>query len=223
MNVLIRNKRRFYGPPQQLLNSSCWNPALHPRNSIGEFIYTDGGLHGRSSSPSGAPNKISKKWPQAIPYRAGYRRNPNNPHFIKTDEIPPNSQKFTAPNGETFLAPAGTNFQDVYDAGKTQGWLGARHNVWQYRIYDFQRNGGGGPKPGNLDNIFYSAYTDASNYAAGVYMNGAGASLSETLNSARIEALVTRSKNAGSPRQREWQTQGWQAAEAQKSGWDKTK
>jgi hypothetical protein len=195
----------------QLLNSGSWNPALHPRNSIGEFVYTDGGLHGRPA----------KKAPQAIPYRAGYRR--IGPNIVKTDEIPPNSRTFTAPDGQTFLAPAGTNFQDVYDAGKIQGRLGTRLNVWQYGKYDFQRNGGGGPKPGSLDNIFYSAYTDASNYAVGVYMNGAGASLSETLNSARIEALITRSENAGSPRQREWQTRGWQAAEAQKSAWDKTK
>jgi hypothetical protein len=209
MITLFGKQRGSYGP--QLLNSAGWNPDLHPRNSIGEFIYTDGGLHGRPA----------KKAPQAVPYRAGYRRIGKN--VVKTDEIPTNSQKFTAPNGKTFLAPAGTNFQDVYNAGKTQGRPGERHNVWQYGIYDFQRNGGGGPKPGNLDNTFYSPYTDASNYAVGIYMNGAGASLWETLNSARIEAALTRSKNAGSPRQREWETQGWQAAEAQKSAWEKTK
>jgi hypothetical protein len=195
----------------QLPNRGGWNPALHPRNSIGEFIYTDGGLHGRPA----------KKSPQTIPYRAGYRR--IGPHLVKTDEIPSNSQMFTAPNGKTFLAPSGTNFESVYNAGKTQGRANAINNVWQYKRYDFQRNGGDGKQPGNIDNIFYSAYTDASNYAAGVYMNGAGASLSETLNSAKIEALITRSENAGSPRQREWQTQGWQAAEAQKTVWDKTK
>ncbi len=77
--------------------------------------------------------------------------------MVKTDEIPPNSQVLTAPNGKTFLVPPGANFQNVYNAGKAQGWVGAKNNVWQFGTYDFQRNGGGGPKPGKLDNIFYSA------------------------------------------------------------------
>ena len=43
-----------------LLNSGNWNPALHPRNSIGEFIYTDGGLYGRSPSGPSRPNPKAK-------------------------------------------------------------------------------------------------------------------------------------------------------------------
>lgn len=203
-----------------LLNSGNWNPALHPRNSIGEFIYTDGGLHGRSNSTPSTSNKTAKKWPQAIPYRAGYRRDPNNPHFIKTDEIPPNSQTFTAPNGKTFLAPAGANFQKIYDAGKAQGIQGIKGAVWQWGTFDFQRNEGGGKQLGNIDNIFYSTYTNASNYAVGVYMNGAGATLWETLALARFAADMG-SKNAGSPALRQWQALGWQAAQAQKFQWDK--
>ena len=49
-NLLSRKEHYFYGPAIPLLNSGNWNPDLHPRNSIGEFIYTDGGLHGRSPS-----------------------------------------------------------------------------------------------------------------------------------------------------------------------------
>jgi hypothetical protein len=95
-----------------------------------------------------------------------------------------------------------------------------RHEVWQYGTFDFQRNGGRGMKSGNLDNIFYSAYTDASNYAVGVYLNGAGANLWETLAIAKL-AADSGSKNAGSPALGRWQTLGWKAAEAQRSQWDK--
>jgi hypothetical protein len=56
MTTLFRKEQYIYGPRMPLLNSGNWNPALHPRNSIGEFIYTDGGLHGRS--PSG-PTKTA--------------------------------------------------------------------------------------------------------------------------------------------------------------------
>lgn len=43
-----------------LLNSGSWNPALHPRDpSNGEFVYTDGGLHGRSRSSRQNPNSVA--------------------------------------------------------------------------------------------------------------------------------------------------------------------
>jgi hypothetical protein len=55
MNTTFR-KPYFKGPGTPLLNSGSWNPALHPRDpSNVEFIYTDGGLHGRSSSQKGKP------------------------------------------------------------------------------------------------------------------------------------------------------------------------
>jgi hypothetical protein len=50
MNNLSRKEQFFYGPAIPLLNSGNWNPDLHPRDSIGEFIYTDGGRHGKSAS-----------------------------------------------------------------------------------------------------------------------------------------------------------------------------
>jgi hypothetical protein len=199
-----------------LPNSGNWNPALHPRNSIGEFIYTDGGLHGRPPSASGTSNKTTKKSRQAFPYRAGYRR--VGPQVIEYDGTPPNSQTFTTPDGQTFLAPAGTNFQSIFNAGATKGVLGIDRSILWYGTFDFQRNEGDGKQLG--DNLIYSAYINASNYAAGVYMNGAGFSLNETLFWGRIAADVG-SKNAGSPQQREWQTFGWKAAQAQRSQWQK--
>ncbi len=59
MNNLSTKEQYFYGPAIPLFNSGNWNPALHPRNSIGEFIYTDGGMHGRS--PSAKP-KWGSNW-----------------------------------------------------------------------------------------------------------------------------------------------------------------
>lgn len=53
-----------------LLNNENWNPDLHPRDpSNGQFIYTDGGLHGRPASGPGRPNPRTKaSVPSAIPH-----------------------------------------------------------------------------------------------------------------------------------------------------------
>lgn len=56
MNASFKQEQYIKGPGMPLRNSADWNPALHPRDpSNGEFIYTDGGLHGRSSSRQGKP------------------------------------------------------------------------------------------------------------------------------------------------------------------------
>jgi len=49
MKTLFENEQSIYGPTIPLLNHGNWNPDLHPRNSIGEFTYTDGGRHGKST------------------------------------------------------------------------------------------------------------------------------------------------------------------------------
>jgi hypothetical protein len=94
--------------------------------------------------------------------------------------IPPGSQTFVAPNGQTFLAPAGTNFADEYQSGQTNGLLGASATIGQWGTFDFQRNEGAG-NLGPASNIFYTQYTNAGNYGVGVYMDGAGYSLSTTV------------------------------------------
>ncbi len=46
-----------------LLNRGSWNPALHPRDpSNGEFVYTDGGLHGRSRSGRRNSNSVPRSY-----------------------------------------------------------------------------------------------------------------------------------------------------------------
>jgi hypothetical protein len=59
-HLLSRKEQYFYGPAIPLFNSGNWNPGLHPRDSNGEFIYTDGGLHGRSPSGRGGSNPMVK-------------------------------------------------------------------------------------------------------------------------------------------------------------------
>ena len=63
------------------------------------------------------------------------------------------------------------------------------------------------------DNFFYSAYTDASNYAVGVYTHGLGYSLKVMLMHGRTYAL-THSSNAGEQRAESLWLKGWDDAEA---------
>jgi hypothetical protein len=62
---------------------------------------------------------------------------------------------------------------------------------------------------------FYPAYVDASNYGVGVFMNGCGFSLSQTITVA-TDFAHGESKNAGSPRQKLWWKTGWKAAQSGK-------
>lgn len=134
----------------------------------------------------------------------------SSPQLSIAKGVPPNSQVFTAPNGQTFLAPAGTDFQAVYNAGRADGLFGANSQIGHYGKYDFQRNGGRGECSSNT---FYPAYTDASNYGVGVYMNGAGFSLNQTITIGNLFA-GTMSSNAGSARQQQWWRNGWNAAQS---------
>jgi hypothetical protein len=55
-NLFLSGKETWLrGPAMPPLNYGYWNPSLHPRGYHGQFIYTDGGLHGRS--PSTSPKK----------------------------------------------------------------------------------------------------------------------------------------------------------------------
>ncbi len=55
MNTFFTREQRFSGPAMPLLNSGNWNPALHPRDSHGEFRYNGGRHHhAKSVKASGA-------------------------------------------------------------------------------------------------------------------------------------------------------------------------
>jgi len=79
--------------------------------------------------------------------------------------------------GENFAAPPGTNFSDVYNTAVNSGIAGVPNTgftnysagkgaIAQFGTYDYQRN--------IATNSFVPAYTDAANFAVGVYMRGAG-------------------------------------------------
>lgn len=118
--------------------------------------------------------------------------------------VPSDAVLYKAPNGETFYAPPTANFQAEWAAGKANGMSnigGMNRDIGQGGVYDYQRSGGN----------FYSAYTNASNYGVGVYMNGAGYSEGEMNAMGEIYAYF-KSKNAGDPAQRNWWDSGLNAA-----------
>ena len=109
----------------------------------------------------------------------------------------------TSGDNVRFWAPPKADFREVLAAGRTNGTspLAAGEAIGQFGTFDFQRE----------DDRFYTAYTDASNYAVGVYMSGAGYSLEETLALGRLYAWA-RSSNAGAQAQVDWWKRGWNDA-----------
>jgi hypothetical protein len=116
-------------------------------------------------------------------------------------EPPKDAVEFKSGDGVAFLAPPRANFAEVFAAGRLKGLAGAGAEIGHFGAFDFQRDGGN----------FYPAYSDASNYAVGVYMAGAGYSRLETIATAGTFAH-TMSSNAGSSSQSQWWERGWNDA-----------
>jgi uncharacterized protein RhaS with RHS repeats len=119
--------------------------------------------------------------------------------------IPRNACSCHTSSGSPFLAPPDANFTKVVAAGQAGGLNPFSMNaaVGHFGAYDFQRN--------YLNNEFTGAYTDASNYAVGVYLQGAGYSLEQALAIAQFFAQ-SMSSNAGDPRQQGFWLEGWNDA-----------
>lgn len=110
------------------------------------------------------------------------------------------------------MAPPHADFREVYAAGRRIAsdplpfqiaQIGA--SLAQGGLYDFQRDA--------IRQEVYPAYANASNYAVGVYMAGAGFPLFYTLRMAETYALF-HSSNYGGRGQRAWTIKGWKDAEA---------
>ncbi len=143
---------------------------------------------------------------------AGKLINRSDPNFLIIHAIPPNSKTFVTPTGNVFYAPSGTDFMNVLKAGLHQEPIYSLMDSMHWGPIDFQRNKGAG----RMDiTLFYKAYTDASNYAVGVILYGAGVNEENTVNIARNFAMFG-SSNAGAPAQEYWQKQGWRAARSGK-------
>jgi hypothetical protein len=117
--------------------------------------------------------------------------------------VPEDAVSLTAGDGTSFYAPPYADFCKVYAAGQAnwQNPIEAFSAIGQFGTYDFQRNNG----------VFYSAYTNASNYGVGVYMAVAGYSYNATIAIAGAFASHY-SSNAGTEGQTTWWTKGWNDA-----------
>jgi len=110
-----------------------------------------------------------------------------------------------APDGKTFYAPPNADFSAIYQSGQQGGLnpFAANTAIGHFGTYDFQRDAS--------NNLFIREYTDASNLAVGIYMNGAGFSFPQTNFIGSLFAQ-TMSSNAGTPAQPIWWANGWNAA-----------
>ena len=123
--------------------------------------------------------------------------------------IPPDGRPIEDPSSPTqvLMAPPHADFRQVYAAGQLVAPLpegaqltAAYNAVGHEGTYDFQRI--------PSQRIIYADYVNASNYAVGVFMAGAGFSMAATVNFAEFYAFVG-SSNYGSRQQIQWIKNGW--------------
>jgi hypothetical protein len=164
-----------------------FNPNHDPSN--GQFTTADG-AGATISDANNAPNSTAQTLAVAA-------------NLVIVRERPESAVANTSGDGVRFWAPTKANFREVFAAGRASGQspFAAAAAIGQFGTFDFQRDG---------DN-FYTVYTDASNYAVGVYMAGAGFSLAETIAFGRLYAW-SHSSNAGAQSQVEWWKRGWNDA-----------
>jgi hypothetical protein len=202
-----QKKRRDYLREQDAKFNSNHKPAGSPEG--GQFDFGPGG--GGGSSGGGSDGGSGTGSPRTSP-SGGNKPAGGSPHpeLHVTHEIPPHAQYYLSLSGGAFHAPAETNWQVIVDAGKAHGPLNyeaGKAAIGQGGTFDFQR----------LDaskGIFYSKYIDASNYAVGLYMYGAGYSESEMVSVAGAYSL-RHSTNPMSDQLPFWQM-GWRDASAKR-------
>jgi hypothetical protein len=107
-----------------------------------------------------------------------------------------------------FLAPASFDFSAVVAAGNSGGLspFAANAAVGQGGTFDYQRSSNSAG-----DTIFYSGYTNVSNFGVGGYLYGAGFTQLGASMVANTFAFF-KSSNAGDPNQALYRKAGYQAA-----------
>jgi RHS repeat-associated protein len=135
-------------------------------------------------------------------------------HFIKKADTPKGASSCSY-DGKNFAAPPGTNFSDVYKAGNTAAAaleispvafaIIANEAIGQCGTYDYQRD--------VKSETFIAPYTDASNFAVGVYMAGAGLSYEDVEELGKTYAFLKGSTGDMSKKIEYWKA-GWNAAHA---------
>lgn len=138
-----------------------------------------------------------------------------------TTEPPKDAKAVVPPDGvpirggnppKLLIAPAHSDYRQVYAAGRAIAQLSPFDQILHIRAalqqggtYDFQRD--------PIRQEIQPAYANASNYAVGVYLAGAGYSLWAAHTMAEVYALF-HSSNYGSKNQADWLEQGWRDATA---------
>lgn len=139
------------------------------------------------------------------------------PKYTDVLELPAGAKAVIPPDGipipdessptKLLMAPAYADYREVYAAGRAIASLPlldqysrGRAAIGQEGTFNFQRDG--------KNKKFYSKYVSAANYAAGVYMAGAGQSLDATLLLAKFYAMA-HSKNYTAQDQLDWIKRGW--------------
>jgi RHS repeat-associated protein len=125
--------------------------------------------------------------------------------------VPDGAYFFASMDGAGFYAPGNYDFSAVYVAGVKD-----KDNIFGHASYDSIQKAigqGGTYDVQRSQGVFYGAYTNASNFNVGIYMNGAGYTLYQTK---AIGAVYSRrnSSNANSASQTQWWVRGWQSAQA---------
>jgi hypothetical protein len=127
--------------------------------------------------------------------------------------IPPDGVPIRGGNpSKPLIAPPHADYRDVYAAGRAiaqqavwEQYPPAHAAIAQGGQFDFQRD----PAAHKL----YKAYIPAANYAVGVYMAGAGYTLTQTLLLAKAYAFGHSSNYSAQDRE-EWIKRGWNDAAA---------
>lgn len=136
------------------------------------------------------------------------------------NDLPKDAIVVTRPNGPAvedpdsttgkLMAPPRANFQEIYAAGKEISKLPrwrqfqlARAALRHFGTYDFQRD--------EATNTFFKEYSNASNYAVGVYMAGAGYGRWQSVRIAQSYGFLF-SSTKYERTAREWTEKGWDDA-----------
>jgi hypothetical protein len=178
--------------------SVLWAPAGSADTHPIEFLESETGPHAGCAAYATNPG---------ISLVRAYNGHPDPDHWVNETAV-----MYTAPDGQQFLAPPNADWCKVYATGQQQpDEKDTLKNLGQNGPFDFQRSAQDYYPGGD----YYPSYRLASNYAVGVYMNGAGHWLISTEAAGEWYAFK-HSGNFGDPLQSQWWTNGWTAAEDKK-------